>query len=411
MPKRCAGTGFFDWVHGRWANTSASSTEAQIVIAADWAPIRAFDRIIAETPDAVYGDVLPVLRHGDLRIANLECPLVAQGQPVWKSGSELKGRPEHIKGLTVVPFDVVTLANNHVFDYGTEAFDATQRLLAANAIRTVGAGRSAEDARRPLVLDLRGIRIGIVNFSEGEDLTAAVTGPGVFGWDVDSVVDTVRHIKSTVDVVLVICHCGVEYIPFPPPYVAAAFQRIAAAGADLIVGHHPHVPQGIQVHHGVPICYSLGNFVFYQDTELLYRKLGYLVRVGVTRKAVSCVEIIPYEIQPDRLSLLQGDPRQRFLSDLERVSRPLDGDVQIREAWHGFLRHYGVEGFRQEITMLLEKMAQRPQKGAAMFRNRITTMQHQQHWIDAMTRVIDGTIDTAPQWAYDLTVEWLTRRR
>jgi poly-gamma-glutamate synthesis protein (capsule biosynthesis protein) len=193
--------------------------------------------------------------------------------------------------------------------------------------------------------------------------------------------------------------------------VAAALQRVAEAGADLVVGHHPHVPQGIQVHRGVPICYSLGNFVFYQETELLYRKRGYLVRVGVARHAVSQLEIIPYRIEADRLSLLEGDGRDRFLNDLERVSRPLADNDGVRDAWHGFLRHYGTDGFRREIAMLLDRLAQTPPKGAAMFRNRITTMQHREHWIDAMTRIMDGTLNDSPQWAYDLTAEYLTRPR
>jgi poly-gamma-glutamate synthesis protein (capsule biosynthesis protein) len=72
------------------------------------------------------------------------------------------------------------------------------------------------------------------------------------------------------------------------------------------------------------------------------------------------------------------------------------------------LRHYGVKGFFNEIEMLLAKLHEEPEKGAAMFRNRITTMQHNQHWIDMMTRIIDGLIDTSPQWAYDLAREWLT---
>ncbi|MCU0555493.1 MAG: CapA family protein, partial [Syntrophales bacterium] len=101
----------------------------------------------------------------------------------------------------------------------------TLKLLDENAIRSVGAGMSPDEARRPLILEVNGVRIGIVNFSEGEDLTAAVSGPGVSGWDVDAVVESVRAIRPGIDIILVICHGGVEYIPFPPPYLAEAFRR------------------------------------------------------------------------------------------------------------------------------------------------------------------------------------------
>ncbi len=401
----------FDWSRGRWVNAAVPRAQAEIVIASDWAPIRAFDEIVAHSPEAVYGDVLPLLRQNDLRIVNLECALSGDASPVWKSGSVFKGRPEHINGLTSVPFEVVILANNHVFDYGPEAFRQTLNLLSENSIRSVGAGMSAEEARRPLILDLKGVRIGIINFSEGEDLTAAVSGPGVFGWDVDAVVDSVRAIRPEVDVILVIFHGGVEYIPFPPPYLAEAFRRIADAGADLIVGHHAHVPQGVEICNGVPICYSLGNFVFYQETDLYYRKLGYLVKAGVSRAGLAHIELIPYEIGSECLRLLHGDESALFFESLKKVSLPLAQPEGIADAWHGFLRYYGLKGFRDEIAMILAKMDQEPAKGAAMLRNRIATMQHREHWIDAMTRIMDGTIDASPQWALDLAAEWLTRKR
>jgi poly-gamma-glutamate synthesis protein (capsule biosynthesis protein) len=310
-----------------------------------------------------------------------------------------------------VPFEIATLASNHAFDYGVEAFERTVRLLSENGIRTAGAGMSAQEARRPLLFDLRGIRIALINFCEGEDLTAAVDGPGVFGWELARVADCIREVRKNVDLVLVIGHCGVEYIPFPPPYVTAAFQRLADAGADLVIGHHPHVPQGVQIRGRVPICYSLGNFVFYQETDLLYRKLGYLLRVGLTRESISHLEIVPYEIGTDRLSLVRDEKRSWFFEALERISRPLSDEEGVRAAWHGFLRYYGLAGFRAEVRMILKKMESDPQKGAAMFRNRILTMQHREHWAEALTRIVDGTIESSPQWAYDLSAEWLTRKR
>jgi poly-gamma-glutamate synthesis protein (capsule biosynthesis protein) len=401
----------FDWSRGRWANAAVPRAQAEIVIASDWAPIRAFDEIVARSPEAVYGDVLSILRQADLRIVNLECALSTDASPVWKSGSVFKGRPEHIRGLTMVPFEVVTLGNNHVFDYGPEAFSQTLKLLGAHGIRSVGAGLSVEEARRPLIVDLSGVRIGIINFSEGEDLTSAVSGPGVFGWEVDAVVESIRAIRPDVDILLVVCHGGVEYTPFPPPYLADAFRRIAEAGADLVIGHHAHVPQGVQFVNGVPICYSLGNFVFWQETDLYYRKLGYLVKAGVSREGLSHVEVIPYEIGSESLRLLKGDESALFFESLKKVSLPLAGEEGITEAWHGFLRYYGLNGFRDEIAMILAKMDQEPAKGAAMLRNRITTMQHREHWIDAMTRIMEGSIDDSPQWALDLAAEWLTRKR
>jgi poly-gamma-glutamate capsule biosynthesis protein CapA/YwtB (metallophosphatase superfamily) len=400
----------FDWENGCWIKGKSQKADAEIIISGDWAPIRAFDEIIERTPEAIYGDVLPVLRSSDLRITNLECTLFG-GNPVWKSGAVFKGRAEHIGGLTAVPFEVATLANNHVFDYGSEAFRQTKELLKNKSICFLGAGMSAREAHTPLLIDLKGIKVGIVNFSEGEDLTAAADGPGVFGWEVDTVAEIVTELQKTADIIIVICHCGVEYIAFPPPYVTDAFHRIADAGADLIIGHHAHVPQGLQIYNDVPICYSLGNFVFFQETDLLYRKVGYFVQAGITKESVTCLRIVPYEIGPGSLNLLQKGRYDWFMKTLQKVSLPLTEDKTIRDGWNGFLRYYGVNGFHKEIDMILKRMADEPQKGAAMFRNRVATMQHNQHWIDAMTRIMDGTINDSPAWAYELTEEWLTKKR
>ncbi len=402
---------FMDWRQGCWERTGAPAPAAEVMIASDWAPIRNFAPVIARDPAAVYGDVLEDLRRADLRIVNLECPLTTRGAPACKSGSVLRGRPADVRALSAVPFEAATLANNHVFDYGVAGFRETCRVLRAHGIRAAGAGLTGQAASQPLRLKVKGLRLAIVNFSEAEDLTAAADGPGVRGWEIDAIAQQVRAERQRADFVLAIGHCGLEYIPFPPPYVARAFERIAEAGADLVIGHHPHVPQGVQIHRNTPICYSLGNFVFYQETDLACRKIGYLVRAGIARGTLARLEIIPYEIAADGLRRLQGLRRAHFFRMLARVSRPLQRREGAEQAWRGFLRYYGIPGFQAEVRMIMDRLASDPAKGAAMFRNRLTTMQHRQHWEAALTRIMAGTLDDAPDWACDLAREWLTARR
>jgi hypothetical protein len=400
-----------NWKTGIWKNEDGPATQAEVLIAADWAPIRAYSDIILNDPKAIYGDLLPIMRKSDLRIANLECPLCEKETPVWKSGTILKGDIQHIKGLTAVPFEVVTLGNNHVFDHGVNAFEKTLALLDDNGIQSIGAGMTLKDAKQPLILKLNGVCIGIISFSEGEDLTASHGGPGVFGWEIEEVIAVINRIRPSVDIIIVICHCGVEYIPFPPPYVANAFQKIADAGADLVIGHHPHVPQGVQIYNKTPICYSLGNFAFYQQTNLHYRKMGFLVKAGLSKGSITFLKLIPYGIHDQGLRLLDGEERHQFFDKLKTVSTPLNNFTDIEKAWHGFLHYYGVNGLNDEIQGILEKLHSEPAKGAAMLRNRLTTMQHNQHWIDTLSKVIEADLDTSPKWAYDLAEEWLTRKR
>lgn len=399
----------FDWSRGRWSDPLGKEPDTRICIAGDWAPIRNFKPLIETRPESVYGDLLPLLRQADLAVVNLEAPLSDGGSPVHKSGAVFKGEKRHVNGLAAVPFHVATLANNHVFDYGLDAFKDTLAVLDRYRIRWTGAGLSQEKASEPLVLTVNQTRIAIVNFSEGEDLTAAGPGPGVMGWDIDRAEDTVRQCRGTADFIMVIAHCGIEYIPFPPPYVVNAFERMARAGADLVIGHHPHVPQGIGFHDSVPLCYSLGNFVFFQPTDLLYRKRGYLVSIGLAAGTMASFEIIPYAIHGAGVSSLDTNGKESFFKTLEELSRPLNEPGGTELAWHGFLSHYGEKGFTDEIFMILDRLGQDPRKGAAMFRNRLTTLQHYHHWKDLMTRMVENKLDQAPGWAKDRVREYLTR--
>lgn len=381
------------------------------VVAGDWAPIRAFEPIVRADPAAIYGDLLPVLQRADLRIVNCECALTRAKVPVWKSGAAFKGEPKHAPGLTVVPFDVACLANNHVLDYGVAGLRETLRVLERHGLRTVGAGLDDDSAHAPLTCSVGRQRIHVVNFSEGEDLTAARGGPGVFGWDVPRVEALVRRLKRQGGVVIAIGHCGLEYVPFPPPYVVAAFRAIADAGADCVIGHHPHVPQGIEWRDGRPIVYSLGNFVFYQPTTLKFRKIGFVATIEIARGRVSGLDVHPYVITDTGLRAMTAPERRDFRRTLARLSKPFQTPGGPERAWEAYLARYGVEGFAAEARGILDRLDTEPQKAAAMFRNRVTTMQHAELWRDVLTRVVDGWRGPIPKAARRLVDEYFSTTR
>jgi poly-gamma-glutamate capsule biosynthesis protein CapA/YwtB (metallophosphatase superfamily) len=364
--------------------------DVSIVVAGDWAPIRALEPVMRGHPQAVYGDLLPVLRGSDLRVVNCECALTGARKSVWKSGAVFKGLPAHVVGLTSVPFDAVCLANNHVFDYGLRGFHETLGVLRRSGVRTVGAGLTLEEALAPLSLTIKGTRVTVLNFSEGEDLTASRGGPGVCGWEIDRLAGLIRKAKKRGDFVIAVGHAGLEYVPFPPPYVAAAFRALSEAGADCVVGHHPHVPQGLEVRDGRLIAYSLGNFVFWQETDLHYRKTGFCLRLQVRGGRLASYELFPYAITDRGLRRLGGREESAFRKTLELVSAPFASASGVADAWQAYLAYYGPGGFKKEVRGILEKMETEPRKGAAMFRNRVTTLQHAELWRDALTRFMAG---------------------
>lgn len=380
-----------------------------MLVAADWAPIRAFEPILRQDPESVYGDLLPLLRSADLRIVNCECALTRSTDGVWKSGAVFKGEPEHVTGLTAVPFHVACLANNHVLDYGVPGLRDTLRVLHGQSIRTLGAGLTERDAYAPLTVSVNGTRVHIVNFCEGEDLTASRAGPGVFGWDIPRVESHVRRLRQRGGIIIAIGHCGLEYVPYPPRYVVEAFRAIADAGADCVVGHHPHVPQGMEWRKGRPIVYSLGNFVFYQPTDLHYRKIGFFVTLQLGGGAVRGIELHPYRITETGLRALDAERAREFRQTMARISRPFRTQGGPARAWDAYLAYYGMEGFTSEVNAILERMKAEPQKGAAMFRNRVTTMQHAELWKDALTCIIAGGKRPPRDDARKVVAEWFSR--
>ena len=383
---------------------------AKILFASDLAPIRHFSSVMKDTPSAVYGDLLPLLLNVDYSIVNLESPLSCPEGLITKSGAAFSGEPEHIGSLKAAGFKAVVCANNHTFDSGLAGFRQTRDLLRANDIATVGAGENLAEARQELAFTVNGIKIALFAVSEGEDmLGAAEHSFGVRPWEVEILAQQIREARSRYDVILISAHCGLEYQPYPSFYVYEAFKLWAEAGADMIIGHHPHVPQGMTFFGKVPAYFSLGNFVFYQPVKFFHRKNGYFLEIEVDKSGIISHQAVPYRIEEDNLRLLSSNEKADFDKLFEKLSVPLQSESTAKEAWNAVLAYNGLNGFQQELEKILNTMRDTPAKGAAMLRNRVTCVQHSSQWIDGMTRIVNGTIDDAPQEMIDLVKEFMTR--
>lgn len=399
----------FDYDRGTWRRSSEGSGTMTLRVAGDWAPVRAFARLLENDPEPVYGDVLPGFRSADLSIVNLNAPLGVSGQPVVKDGYAFKGKKTHVRALQAVPVSAVTLANNHVLDYGFRAFDETLKALEKAGIQRVGAGRKREGAARPLVLKKNGLKVGIINFCEGEDMTGA--GPdqaGVADWNLDRAERQIRDLKGKVNCIVVIVHCGIKYIPFPPPYVNRAFERMADAGADIVIGNHSHVPQGVRFHNQVPLFFGLGNFVFFQPTDLKFRKLGCCLDIGVDPQGLASVSVVPHAMKETGIELLKDTARQDFFHIFKEISLPLQSPATLDQAWHAFLCHYGKQGFLNELETIVIRIKTTPRKGAAMMRNRLTTRHHVHLWQDMMTGIMEDSLKDPAEWADRIIKTYMT---
>jgi poly-gamma-glutamate synthesis protein (capsule biosynthesis protein) len=150
--------------------------------------------------------------------------------------------------------------------------------------------------------------------------------------------------------------------------------------------------------------------VFYQRTDLAYRKIGFCISLRIAGSTVAGFQLHPYRITTAGLVRLDAGEEKRFQRKLARISRPLRTPQGWEDAWQAYLAYYGVQGFTDEVTALLERMRSEPEKGAAMFRNRLTTLQHSELWRDFLTRVMGGGKARYSREAYRIVQEWFTAK-
>lgn len=247
------------------------------------------------------------LRSADLRYCNLECPVSDRGHNLHHLYS-FRADPRSIEGLQTAGFDVVSQANNHAYDWGPEALlDSMERLRAAG-IQPVGAGHNILAAHYPLLVQVQSLRIAFLAYVniDPKEASAGVDLPGVAWLDLPQTLADIRFARPLADLLIVCPHWGVEYASKPTREQVEFAHQMIDAGADIIVGSHPHVVQPLENYHDRWIAYSLGNFVFDQQDSATHR--GLMLRVTVRNKQITKVLPINTKINSEfQVALVPAD--------------------------------------------------------------------------------------------------------
>jgi len=239
--------------------------------------------------------VVDLLGRGDIVFGNLECPFSTDGVPNNTKPSELllRADPEMGYRLSKAGFSIVSLANNHIFDYGAEAFQDTIRILRERGIHYVGAGLNEREARTPVVLNVKGLKVGFIAYTYA--YPARGTNPGCAYADPHAIRNDIEVLRAKADVLVVSLHDGIEFTDYPLPRIHKLAHRMIDWGAHLILGHHPHTLQGIEEYKDGLIAYSLGDFVFDNADEDI-RKAAYArTAVSLIRKPLELEDLRPLE--------------------------------------------------------------------------------------------------------------------
>jgi poly-gamma-glutamate capsule biosynthesis protein CapA/YwtB (metallophosphatase superfamily) len=222
------------------------------------------EAIAANGPGYPWTSVGNALRRADIAFGNLECAISERGEPFPKQFN-FRGTPAALEGLRRhTGIDVLNLANNHVGDFGRDATVDTIRAVEGLGMRAVGAGPDMRRSLAPQVIERLGLRVAFVGFSSIApiEFAAAEVSPGTAWASTEAIVDAVRAARRLADVVVVAFHWGIERATVETAEQRLLAQTAAAAGAQLVIGAHPHVLQPLRREGSALVAYSLGNFVF-----------------------------------------------------------------------------------------------------------------------------------------------------
>lgn len=261
-------------------------------------------------------ELLTFLQEGDLFILNQEFPFGTTGEAMEEKEYTFRVPPDLVSVPVDLGVDLVTLANNHILDFGRGPLTETLEALDGAGIAHVGAGEDLDAAKALKTFEIQGKTLGFLGASrvipEGS-WNASRYNSGVFTtYDATQLVEEIRKAKESCDFVVVLVHWGIERNTFPEDYQKTLACQYIDAGADVVIGSHPHVLQGIEYYQGRPIFYSLGNFIFsngpYESIVVELELTGDETRV--------CV--IPCASEGNQMGLLSD--KQSYYQRLEELS-------------------------------------------------------------------------------------------
>ena len=315
----------------------------QILIGGDICPIGRLTTVTKETVGGLFETIKKCFDEADYNILNLETPLLKDGetyQPYPKSGPNLQCPESTVSCLKYLGVDMVTLANNHILDYGKNGLVSTLEILNDNHIAYVGAGKNLHEASQVKLVEHNGLKIGFISCCEEEYSIATKESAGAMPLRTIDTYYAIKRLRESVDYLILITHGGIEHYQLPSPEMKKKFHFFLDAGADVIVNHHQHCYSGYEKLEGKLICYGLGNFCF--DNPLKRHNKwneGYLVRLNLQKGKEIEFDLIPY-IQNDEkpgVYMMDNNLRTKFEKNVEDINGIITNENALEKEYKKFL--------------------------------------------------------------------------
>ena len=257
--------------------------------------------------------------NADMTMINNEFPFSTRGEQAPDKQFTFRVHPRYVSALQDMGVDVASLANNHALDFGPDALVDSFTTLEDAGIPYVGAGETKKRAEEAVFVEANGRKVGVLSASRVIPVhtwNIISSQPGLFcTYDSSRMVERIKEIESECDFVVVFVHWGIEREAIPEEYQRELAQQYIDAGADLVVGNHAHVPQGIEYYKGVPIVYCLGNYIFNPDMVDTYA-----LKVVWDEEDTTQLQVIPVDTRNLLTAELTGEEKQAFYGYLESIS-------------------------------------------------------------------------------------------
>ncbi len=278
-------------------------------------------------------EVMEMLDSADLTSVNVETAITMRGTPINEKNYIFNSNPLLAQVLADVGVDMMILGNNHSMDMGDEGILDTLQFARRNGMFAPGAGKNIQEASAPAIVEIKGLKIGFFSGNEvGPDSNFA-TGQRSGTASISVLQSSVRSWCARLDMCIVNLHWGMEYSPYPMASQRSTADALIKAGADAIIGHHPHIPQGVEIIQGKPVFYSVGNFLFgsvnfKQNHNLIVRLVIDKEKKLVKRSEVYAVHGI-YRENGHRIRLLSGKEAHAVWEEIFVQSRALGSRSNI----------------------------------------------------------------------------------
>ena len=296
-------------------------------------------------------DVREIVKSADFSFVNFESPVTETGfRPIPKCGPNLHCSHKAVDAIKYAGFTGVTLANNHIMDYGAEGLHKTIESCKAAGLDVVGVGDNLSAAASILYLEIDGKKLAVINCCEHEFSIATDTEPGANPLNPIRQFHQIREAKANADYVVVIVHGGHEHFQLPSPRMQETYRFFIEAGADAVVNHHQHCFSGYEVYNGKPIFYGLGNFLF--DEKNLRNSTwnqGYMVKLDFYDENVG-LTLYPYTQCNNvvAVNLLTAEERGIFDKRLFELNEIIGNESLLKEK----VQEYYERGAKGELAIL-----------------------------------------------------------